>query len=42
LEGNAAGGWFGSAMVFAGDLNKDNFSDIIEGAPYSDNTQGSV
>jgi len=42
LKENAVGGRFGSAMAFAGDFNKDNFSDIIEGAPYSDNTQGSI
>ena len=42
LSGRGQGGRFGSAMAAAGDLNNDNYNDIIVGAPYLDDNKGAV
>ncbi|XP_035389218.1 integrin alpha-X-like isoform X1 [Electrophorus electricus] len=35
-------GRFGSAMTSPGDLNRDNFADVVVGAPLEDDGQGSI
>jgi len=42
ILGNANGDYFGSAVSFAGDVNKDGYDDIIVGAPKKDSNKGAV